>query len=137
METIKQKNGNTVTKISLKDWEKMSLDERTKLPKKTNSAFEREWAFKILLKAFPEGSTAQTILRHCSRSGMSRSISVVSPDGECLDFFVSKLLGDKIDQKNGGIKVGGCGMDMGFNLIYRLSYALHDKNGYAIKQRWL
>lgn len=40
----------------------------------------------------------------------------------------------KIDPKHGGIKIGGCGMDMGFELVYRLSaklYGYASKRGYA------
>jgi hypothetical protein len=52
-----------------------------------------------------------------------------------------------------GITIGGCGMDMGFELVYQLGYALWpngtpaphgtrngepDTNGgYALRQRWL
>jgi hypothetical protein len=55
--------------------------------------------------------------------------------------------------KNNGVKVAGCGMDMGFHLIYSLSYALFPKGtdaphgtrngvpdsdgGYALKHEWL
>lgn len=74
------------------------------------------------------GDTLHTILRHVSRSGMSRSISVViSGEDEPWDvsYLVARALGRKIDQTNGGVKVSGCGMDMGFALVYELSYALY------------
>jgi hypothetical protein len=35
-----------------------------------------------------------------------------------------------------GIKVGGCGMDMGFHVIYNISKTLFN-DGYAIKHQWL
>lgn len=56
-------------------------------------------------------------------------------------------------QRNGGIKCDGCGMDMGFQLVYSLGRTLwplgthepHGKRngqpdregGYALKHRWL
>ena len=69
------------------------------------------------------GSTVQTILRHTSRSGMSRSISPIV-DGQDVSYLVAPLLDRKVDQNNGGIKLGGCGMDMGFELVYEMGYAL-------------
>lgn len=76
------------------------------------------------------GDTLYTILRHVSRSGMSRSISVVTIDhadgGRIydLDYNVARALGEPIDRDRGGVKVSGCGMDMGFHLVYSLSHAL-------------
>lgn len=74
------------------------------------------------------GDTIYTILRHVSRSGMSRSIScmIIDKDGEPVDVsgFVARAIGERFDRDNGGVKVGGCGMDMGFHLVYTLSYTL-------------
>jgi hypothetical protein len=42
---------------------------------------------------------------------------------------------DKFGDRN-GIRVGGCGMDMGFHLVYTLSRALFD-DGYYVKHEWL
>jgi hypothetical protein len=108
----------------------------------------------------PPGSEVKTILRHCSRSGMSRSISVVI-DGEDLTWLAARAMGEKFD-RYGGITRGGCGMDMGFDLVYSLSRRLypdgfgcigercpsndhcngvagpaHESGGYALKHRWL
>lgn len=66
-------------------------------------------------------------LNHVSKSGMSRSISLhVVIEGELnkIDYFVSQLIDYKIDQKNGGIKISGCGMDMGFALVDQLMYSM-------------
>lgn len=121
-----------------------------------------------LREYFPVGSTAHTILRHKSSSGIYRAISVVSNlDGDPYDlsYLVARATGDKIDQNHGGIKAGGCGMDMGFAIVYSMSCALyrggfecigtkcpsndhsngdrnyephhHNDGGYAIRQRWL
>ena len=82
-----------------------------------------------------------TILRHVSASGMSRSISVHYFDLEYgdmrqLNYDCALLLGLSLDEKHEGVKVQGCGMDMGFSLIYDLSSKLLE-DGYAISQRWL
>lgn len=87
------------------------------------------------------GDTIFTILRHVSGSGMSRTISLVHmPEGWCdswgaqrvleLDYVVSKITGHKIDQRRGcGLKISGCGMDMGFKLVYQLSSCIYP-NGF-------
>ena len=96
---------------------------------------------KSLKKAFPKGSTAYTKLVHCSKSGMTRIISVMAikkNEPYYLNHHISEILSFKKAEKFGeyGLKVGGCGMDMGFHLIYTLSYKLYG-DGYAIKQRWI
>ena len=79
-----------------------------------------------------------TILRGVSRSGMTRSISVAVCDKKAvvtgLDARVAEVLGRKLD--NNGIICRGCGMDMGFELVYSLSQALY-KDGYKLKQEWI
>jgi len=63
------------------------------------------------------------IVRHVSRSGMSRSISffVVSEGSiRSIDYHIKEHLSYKFDRNNGGFKVEGCGMDMGFAVIYDL-----------------
>ena len=50
-------------------------------------------------------------------------------------YYVSKILGYKL-KDNGAIFVKGCGMDMGFHVVYSLSQTLFN-DGYAIKQRWI
>lgn len=89
----------------------------------------------------PEGSTVYTILRTVSRTGMSRTISVVvmlDNDPIHPNYTVSKIIGNRLISSGGhdAIRVNGCGMDMGFDLVYRLSYALYGR-GDALKQRWL
>ena len=86
-----------------------------------------------------------TILRSVSSSGMTRHISLkIVHKGELIDitYLASRVLGDKISEKLGfnTIKMNGCGMDMGFNLVYNLSsvlYAGADRAGYVINQRWI
>lgn len=89
---------------------------------------------KELLK---ENDTIYTILRHVSRSSLTREISLfVIKDNVpiCLDAYVSKVLG--LPLTNRGIKVTGVGMDMGYWLVYELSYAIF-KDGYKLRHKWL
>ncbi len=86
---------------------------------------EQQEAQELLRQEFPPGSTAYTILRHVSRSGMSRTISVVNAKSEDVTWLVARAMGEKFDPTHGGIKVGGCGMDMGFHLVYGMSRTIY------------
>jgi hypothetical protein len=130
---------------------------------------EREDSIERLREWLKPGDTVHTILRHVSSSGMQRSISAVkleNSDVIDLDYHVSRVLEYRFDDRRGGLKVGGCGMDMGFHLVYSLSRALYGdgyectgkgcqssfhqgehwedftsepvhKDGYALNHRWL
>jgi len=79
-----------------------------------------------LLKIVKPGDTIYTILKHVSKSGMSRVIDLyVMRDNEPvrISWSASKLL-EGYDERHEGCKAGGCGMDMGFHLVYNLSHAL-------------
>tara|TARA_R110000823_G_C15693993_1_gene475688 strand:+ start:182 stop:526 length:345 start_codon:yes stop_codon:yes gene_type:complete len=110
----------------------------------TTDCFGNNYA-DILREAFPKGATAFTTVRHVARSGMSRRISVLatsirSGDGSISNYSyaVSQVLGWKHgpSRESASVKVSGCGMDMGFHLVYTLSSILYG-DGYAIKQRWI
>lgn len=94
----------------------------------TRKNAERQEAIERLREEIKPGDTIYTILRHRSRSGMQRSISVIQIDSEGVprewDYLAARAMGDKIDNVNGGVKVSGCGMDMGFHLVYNLSRTL-------------
>jgi len=80
-----------------------------------------------LRKWLKPGDTVHTILDHVSRSGMSRDIRVVIlRDGEALhpNYSVSVVLGLPRASRGDGMRVGGCGMDMGFHIVHSLGYAL-------------
>jgi len=77
------------------------------------------------------GTTVYTSLDHVSRSGMSRRISAhIVQDGEIVDitWLVSRAGAGKL-HRDGGIVMGGCGMDMGFALVYNLGRTLYP-NGF-------
>lgn len=44
-----------------------------------------------------------------------------------IGWTAAKAMEDKWDSDKGGIRVGGCGMDMGFHLVYNLGRALWPK----------
>jgi hypothetical protein len=124
---------------------------------KTQKDEIRSNALKHLRDLLKPGQTVYTILRHRSASGISRSISVVSigQDGEVrdLDYLAAKLLGYRIDERRGGLKVSECGMDMGFHLVDCLGRAVWPMGapephgtrngepdscgGDALKHRWM
>ena len=80
-------------------------------------------AIKRLRGLVRPGETVYCVLRHVSASGMSRRIDLYSYRGGApvyLSGYAARALGAKLADK-GGIVVGGCGMDMGFHLVYSLS----------------
>lgn len=88
---------------------------------------ERAEAIATLRKHLKVGDTVHTVLRHVSRSGMQRSISVIitTPEGPWdVTYLAARVLGYKVDQDRGGLKVRGAGMDMGFHVVYSLSRAM-------------
>lgn len=82
-----------------------------------------------------------TILRHVSKSGMRRTISVHYVEAATgrifhLNYAASVLLDRAMDPRRDGLVCKGCGMDMGFDLVYALS-AVATGDGYAIHHQWL
>lgn len=118
-------------------------------------------AMTTLLGYLKPGDTVYTSLKSVSRSGMSRRIRCYVARGkdiEDITYYVSRVLGDAINDK--GILMSGCGMDMGFALVYGLSRRLFPEGfvpakakmsgrngedaskidtdgGYALRHRWL
>ena len=117
-------------------------------------AARQEYCRKELRKILKPKSTVYTVLRSVSKSGMSREISAYTMHKGTLrnlDYLVSDAIGHTVGHQ--GIKMSGCGMDMGFALVYSLGAALWPKGtakphsqrngepdrtgGYALKQQWL
>lgn len=121
-----------------------------KLTKKEQRTIEIQEAREQLLPILEKGNfTVYTELKHVSQSGMSRRIScyVATAPGELvnIDWYIERMDLYNRDIKNGGLKVSGCGMDMGFAVVYNLSSSLfrnedgsysHD-GAYKLKQRWI
>lgn len=132
---------------------------------------DRATAMRNLKRALKPGQEIYFVVTHVSASGMSRSIefyipcyaedSRVMPDGTYkrvkrlaisrITWEIARILGYRIDQKHGGVVVGGCGMDMGFHCVYNVGRMMWPKGthkphgrrngepdsdgGYALKSR--
>lgn len=117
----------------------------------TQKAKERAEAISWLRERVKPGDTIYTVLRHVSRSGMSRRIDLFKldcQDGKPVKLWLSGMasragLGSMARDCN-GIRVDGCGMDMGFHVVYNLSVTLfcepgkydHD-SAYSLRHEWL
>jgi len=122
------------------------------LTKKQEMQQDKENARAFLRSVFDkqERPTVYTVLRHVSSSGMSRDISLFTMhEGQILNitWYASRASSvcSSLKERNGFnvIRVGGCGMDMGFHAVYSLSCSLYcpDKydhdSAYKLDQRWL
>jgi hypothetical protein len=88
-------------------------------------------ARETLREILKPGMTVWTTLEHVSASGMTRWIRpIVIENGEPHDltWLVKRAEifngRSRAVARHGGIKVEGCGMDMGFHLVYTLSRVL-------------
>lgn len=94
---------------------------------------EKADAVDQLRKIVKAGDVVYTVLRKVSSSGMSRQIDVyVIRDNKprWLTGLVAKACGyRRADRGHGPLVVGGCGMDMGFAVVYDLSSVLF-RNGW-------
>lgn len=132
---------------------------------------ERDQAMARLREiARDSGYKFYTVLRHVSRSGMFRKISVYAMTREgkiWLDGYISHLGIYSLDKSGEGLRVSGCGMDMGFDVVYNVGTLIypkgfrchgkkcmgsehhnppfpprdgrmhHKSGGYAIRQEWI
>jgi len=92
---------------------------------------ERQDAIEELRKVLRPGDTVYTILRHVSRSGMTRGIDVyrmADKQPVWITGYVGKAIGQPQSFKDWnnsyGLRISGCGMDMGFHVVNTLSYIL-------------
>lgn len=124
----------------------------------TRAEGEKLYRAQVLKEAKRKIKPGQKIyctLRHVSSSGMQRRISLHTVyKGELipLDHTAAILTGRTLSDK-GGIVCNGCGMDMGFDLVYSLGYSIWPKGtpkahgtrngepdkagGYALKHSWI
>lgn len=120
------------------------------------SAAEKAESIRELKKLLRPGSEVQCVLRHVSASGMSRRIDffvIKGNETRRLTYLISRVLDYSLSNKDGALVVQGCGMDMGFSVVYGLGATLWPKGtkkphgrrngepdhegGYALKHRWL
>jgi len=124
------------------------------ITKTQQKKLDYEYAKERLLTYYiNEGDTIYTVLRSVAPSGMSRTMSlkVATDKGviQDLTYYASVVLDYPLVEVNGSraIRVGGCGMDMGFHAVYSLARVLfRDKYegqadavdaGYSLSQAWL
>lgn len=136
------------------------------MPKITKQ--EREEAISNLRKMLRPGDVVYTTLKHRSSSGMMRVIDLrVIRDNEPLriTWSVAAAIDAPYNEKHEGVRMDGCGMDMGFAAVYSLSRVLfpdgfdcigqgcpsndhsngdrdysphhHTDGGYALRHRWM
>jgi len=118
------------------------------------SKTERASAIDRLREMLNPGDTVYTILRHVSKSGMTRHIGlVIIRDGYTLHPNYNVAAALDLPLKRDAVSVSGCGMDMGFHIVYNLGMVLWPKGtdtphgtrngepdscgGYALKHAWL
>ena len=142
--------GTIIETDDLSNW-----PEAKRLSKAEGKRRLKEEALRDLRKILKPGDTVHTVLRHVSASGMSRRIDLyklVKGDRVYLTTLAARAMGDKVSDK-GGIIVSGCGMDMGFHLVYNLGATIWPKGtkkphgtrngepdhdgGYALKHAWI
>lgn len=105
-------------------------------------------ATESLKRYVPQGSTVHCVLRHVSRSGMSRRIDFYVIErtngrhGDRLQYlsgWMAVLLGMARSDK--GLRVDGCGMDMGFHMVDTLASALYGRDqrgiGNGLRCEWI
>ncbi len=113
----------------------------TKLSKAAGQRASQAQAIEDLKLWLPFGAEIYTLVKSVSKTGMSRQISLyVVQEGSIkeIDYFVARAL----DRPRGkGVRITGCGMDMGFALVYELGRALYPDegadSGYSLRHRWL
>lgn len=99
------------------------------LTKKAQKEADRREAITELHKLLKPGDTVLGLVRQVSRSGMSRQIDfyVSTADGLVyLSGYIARAL-DYNRTDRGALKVGGCGMDMVFSVVYNLGSAMWPK----------
>lgn len=128
------------------EWHKDAI----RLTKADGKKRRREYAINQLREILSPGDTVYCVLRHVSASGMSRRIDLYTIQDNRPRFltgYAAHAIGWKWGDK-AGVVVGGCGMDMGFHLVYTLSRTLFPDGfndgqdsqrdgGYALRHEWL
>lgn len=119
------------------DWQQISQAKGKELQKQ--QAID---SLKNIFSLMPEDQRViYCVLRSVSKSGMSRVIDFYTIENnrpQYLSGLIRMALGYRM-AKNGGLVVGGCGMDMGFHVVYTVASVIYggDRGGYEIKSEWM
>lgn len=119
---VRTKNGRIYTTEDPSTWH----DAET-LTRKAGREAYRAQAKADLLEFIRPGDTIYCILRHVSASGMSRRISLYAMhEGKPRNITGTAAIAmdRRLNRDEFSIVVGGCGMDMGFHLVYSLGFHL-------------
>ena len=134
----------------------------------TKKQIERKEAIEKLHRLIDPGDVIYTNMLHVSKSGMYRVMDVFIIKDNIplrLTWSVADAIQERYDRKYEGVGVTGCGMDMGFHVVYNLSrvlypqgfdcigekcrsndhsngdrdrsFHLHKDGGYALIHKWL
>ena len=103
---------------------------------------DRQEAIKELRKIIKSGDTVYSFVSHVSNSGMFRVISflIIKKNKPVdIDLYISRICGYLVNKNHSGLSVSGCGMDMGFSVVYNLSRAIFKghRPGYKLHSKWL
>lgn len=107
------------------------------MSKKSEKEAQEQEAIRMLKEDYgiKPGTKIFTKVTHVARSGMSRSVeaylAIVDDKGvpgiTDITWLLARAGLGRFDEKNGGIIMGGCGMDMTFALVYNLGSILYPK----------
>lgn len=123
------------------------------MTQKQMKAAERAEAIDNLRQWLKRDERIYTVLRHRAASGMTRFLDLyyIADDKtpRRITWQAAKALGWTYDNKRDALRVGGCGMDMGFHTVYTLSSVLFrdaetfrdpvtgEDAGYSLRHEWL
>jgi len=96
----------------------------------------RKSSIKWLKKNIKHKDAIYTVLQNVSSSGMTRHIMcliVKKKEIVNISWEVADALDYKMNKSGDAVVVGGCGMDMGFSLVYNLS-SLFPFHYYNVKE---
>lgn len=101
---------------------------------------EVEEARGMLVKFVRPGDTVYCILRSVARSGMSRRIDLYAVANNApvfLSGYAATVMGWSHPPRNReGIRIDGCGMDMGFAMVSELARTMFGKSD-ALRHQWM
>ena len=101
---------------------------------------EAKEALERLREWVKPGDTIWCVLRSVSRTGMMRVIDFqkFEADGRhlSLGWNIAKALDMPYNRDREGVRVSGCGMDMGFHVVSGLAFKLFGAES-ALRSEWL
>ena len=119
---------------------------------KSQAAADKAEAIESLRKFLERDERIYTVLRHRAASGMTRFIDLYYIKNNVpyrITWQAARALGWTYDVKREALRVGGCGMDIGFHTVYTLSSILFreaptfkdsvtgEDAGYSLRHEWL